>query len=158
MKVILDFSPFYCNGNMNFSIYANDALVYQWHRQEPSSTQHAEFNIDNLTVNDQLRLRFCVEGKDQIHDTKMSNGAIVEDKAIEIDALMIDEFDITQNLFLYEFVTYSNMTILKTKYFGFNGYMDIDIAPNIIVWTEDCKNKLSMQLPSFEEFLQEIMS
>jgi hypothetical protein len=140
MIIEIDFTPGWCNGNMHFALEVNQQRLVSWHADLPSDRQKISCE-SNTTLSDALHLRLIAEGKDLLRDTKIVDGTMVEDKCIDIERFTVGGIDITGTLFLHDFVTTGHGTVTKTKYFGFNGHMDLDITPNLFVWLQACEQK-----------------
>lgn len=145
MIIEIDFLPTWCNGNMLFTVEINGDPVANWTSDLPCGLQNIRCEHD-VDVNQPFHMRFIMQGKDQTNDTKLIDGAIVQDKSIEIEKLAINGIDVTQTIFLHNFVIQDGTNITRSKYFGFNGIMDLFIEPNLFVWLQDCETKLTVDI------------
>lgn len=161
MKIEIHFTPMFFNGNMDLTVEADGYRKGHWSsKYETNSQQKIVFDIQKSTV-DPLLLTLKFSKKNQNLDTSVDeSGAILKDKAIMIDNLVVDGIEIYNELYLLSFMTCCGKTITNSSYFGFNGVFDIDISPNLFTWLTTCKHQLSARSSndnSFSDFLDEIL-
>lgn len=133
----LEFTPFFCNGNMTIRVLHDQKKVADWHSdQDNISVQILSFEIDaKLTKPFDLTIVF--RNKNQELDTILLPDGSVKDKAIMIHKLTCDNVSIKHQIDSLEF--FSDNQIIKDHscYFGFNGYLLFSFRPNLVQWMMD---------------------
>jgi hypothetical protein len=160
MNIKILFKSLYYNGNLGITVVVNDKNCATWNSQQPSTEQQTiSFDVDSSPM-EPVHLLLKFDNKSQDLDTQVDeDGNILQDKAVVIDQIVIDNIAIYQELFLCPFTTDDGRIIKNSAYFGFNGIFDVDIQPNIFQWLGNCKTLLSLKEShtTYEKFLKEIM-
>ena len=158
MKITVNFTPLYYQGNMQVEILVDDILKASWQSSKPTGSQSIEFDMDK-TLQDCLRIDIRCTGKDQKRDSLVVQDVLVADKAIVLDSITVNGVAIQHEIYLFPYVTQDGVKIYRTAYFGFNGTYTLQVEPDLITWLNQCKDQLSLTpaVSDYEQFLREIM-
>lgn len=130
--------------------------------QKQLSIQRRE--LVKLELNKSLPCKLLIEhyGKDMSRDTLLdSNGNILDDKALIIERIQIDDVELIDELFLFDFVKDDGTVIKNTNYLGYNGKFVLDIdRDNLHSWYHDLQNSLVSEQEEFSyiNFRKEIFT
>lgn len=121
---------FRCVNDSGMAVVIN----YNDHR-EIIADQHGAFACNfNIALPTTIKLTFS--GKDNLTDTVVdSNGKIIEDKAVIIQEITLDNIPIS-DVYIKKYLklTTLDQQEIYTSYIGFNGIMELDLdRPNVFL-------------------------
>lgn len=142
------------NGFPKLKILWKKQIVWQKNINKEGN-QLIEFDIPNNLPG---VLEIVHYGKNMKRDTLIENNYIIQDKAVILNEISIDNITLKNELFLFNFITENNKIIEKSNYIGFNGSFQINIdSTDLYNWYVDNNYKLFNSLDfDYESFKKEI--
>lgn len=131
INITIEVNGTWCNNWPNFKVQANGHIYID---QPIENHQIFKFSVPDTDHNTLTLSHYGKSfGQDNIWDTRVENEKIVQDRAIKLIKLELNEVDITKYISKWPFETDTG-EILHTDYFGHNGQLEINFTSPVYDW------------------------
>lgn len=153
VSIEINVKGIWCNQWPNLKISLNDKVFFDGEVVETITIAFTALLLDKNKLTIQHYGKNF--GANNVWDTKLEGGNIVQDRAAEIISLSLDEVDIAKYMQKKCPLVTENGDSVPGLYYGFNGCVDVEFEPPIYNWIIDNAVRPELQMaPNFNHPLE----